>query len=208
MSNKSHAIEILHRAIEAEQEGQGVTGRRERNTFVPPARQVEIRPLPNQEITLAVQHPARQEVRVETSAVDRAKGYNLVIIPLAAGLGVLAVIVAVALGNSFLTFASLLIFWVTFVLVWLLGWIVTALATPEAVSFYGAKRQWDVIEREQHERWEHYKWQTGRMIAPPPTVATAGRTLMDDIRLAMILGFAIGLPIAIAIVWLTWEAGQ
>jgi hypothetical protein len=44
-----------------------------------------------------------------------------------------------------------LTFWVTFVVVWLLGWMVTAAATPEFVSWYGAKRQWDIIEREQDE---------------------------------------------------------
>jgi hypothetical protein len=110
-----------------------------------------------------VEHPARQEVIVSTSAVDRARGYQIVITPLAIALGVVAVIVSLALENDLFSFASFVFFWLTFVIAWLAGWIVTALATPEFVSWYGAKRQWDIIEREQTERWEHYKWQTGRV---------------------------------------------
>lgn len=114
-------------------------------------------------VQMDIEHPARQEVIVSTSAVDRAKGYQIVITPLAIALGVLAVLVSLAFENEFFSFASLLIFWISFVLAWLAGWIVTALASPEFVSWYGAKRQWDIIEREQQERWEHYKWQTGRL---------------------------------------------
>jgi hypothetical protein len=171
---------------------------RRRDTFVPALRKEEIRPLPNHEISLNVDHPARQLVTVSTNAVDRAKGYQLVITPLAAALAVLAVLVSLAFENEFFSFASLLIFWIVFCVVWLAGWIVTAAATPEFVSWYGAKRQWDVIEREQVERWNHYKWQTGR-ISPTPTPPANHSQLRQDLRLAMLIGFAVGFPLAVAV---------
>jgi hypothetical protein len=103
----------------------------------------------HQQVTFDVTHPATQQVVVSTSAVDRAKGYQIVITPLAVALGVIAIIVSIALENDLFSFASFCFFWITFVIAWLAGWIVTALATPEFVSWYGAKRQWDIIEREQ-----------------------------------------------------------
>jgi hypothetical protein len=128
---------------------------------------VKLEILPPYEARLDVAHTAKQEVIVSTSAVDRAKGYQIVLAPLSIALGLLAVLVSVLFENQLFSFASLMIFWLTFVICWLVGWIITALATPEAVSFYSAKRQWDVIEREQLERWEHYKWQTGRSDPAP-----------------------------------------
>jgi hypothetical protein len=116
--------------------------------------------------SLNVAMPATQHVEVRTSAVDRAKGYQIVLMPLALALGVLAVLVSVLLDNEFFSFVSLVIFWLTFVLVWLAGWIVTALATPEFVSWYSARRQWDIIAREQQERWAHYRGQAGPVVRP------------------------------------------
>jgi hypothetical protein len=195
----SHANEVMRRAKEAQDEGQGVVARAPRTTFVAPYKAQEITPLPAHEITMAVDHPARQQVVVSTNAVDRAKGYQIVITPLAAALALLAVLVSLAFKNEFLTFTSLLIFWVTFCVVWLAGWIVTAAATPEFVSWYGAKRQWDVIAREQSERWSHYKWQTGRT---EPVAASQGAPsqLQRDIRLALLIGVAVGVPLAIALI--------
>jgi hypothetical protein len=131
--------------------------------FVAPySKPIELPSTTHQQVTLDVTHPATQHVVVSTSAVDRAKGYQLVITPLAIALGVIAVIVSITLENDLFSFASFCFFWITFVLAWLAGWIVTALATPEFVSWYGAKRQWDIIQREQEERWSHYRWLTGR----------------------------------------------
>jgi hypothetical protein len=184
---------------EWEDTGAVVMRPKRQSTFVPALRKEEIKPLPNQEITIGVDHPARQVVQVRTSAVDRAKGYQLVITPLALALAFLAVLVSLTLENEFFSFASFLIFWLVFCAVWLAGWIVTAMATPEFVSWYSAKRQWNVIEREQFERWEHYKWQTGRTKQIEGPTPAPGRTVADDLRLAMIIGCAVGFPLALAL---------
>lgn len=133
----------------------------ERNNYVPAAPQPPSIPNTNHSVVLDVTPTAQQSVIMHTSAVDRAKGYQIAIAPLALALGVLAVLVSLFFDNQLLSLATLLIFWLTFVAAWVVGWAVTALATPEAVSLYEAKRKWDVVEREQRERWGYYHRLTG-----------------------------------------------
>jgi hypothetical protein len=171
----------------------------QRNTFVPAAPKNEITPLPNHQIQLGVKHPAQQEVIVTTNAVDRAKGFQLAITPISLVLGVLAVLVGLIFKNEFFSFASLIIFWLVFAGVYVIGWALTALATAEAVSFYSAMRQWDVIAKEQEERWAHYRWQAGREEAPQQP-QSAPSQLQRDIRLALLIGVAVGVPLALAII--------
>lgn len=133
--------------------------------FVPPAPVVHparLEIMPAHDTRMDVTHPATQHVEMRTSATDRAKGFQLIITPISLVVALLAVLVSLVFENEFLSFASLLIFWLTFAVIYVVGWVITALATPEFVSWYGARRQWNVIEREQAERWEHYRWQAGR----------------------------------------------
>jgi hypothetical protein len=122
---------------------------------------VKLEVMPPYEASLHVEHPAKMQTVVTTSAVDRGKSFQLMITPISLVLAVLAVIVAMAFETEFFSFATLLIFWLTFAVVYVLGMCLTALATPEFVSWYSARRQWDIIEREQKERWGHYKRLTG-----------------------------------------------
>lgn len=130
--------------------------------FVPAEKNVRLEVLPPYETTVRVEHPTRQEVIVHTSAVDRSKGFQIAITPVSVVVAILAVLVGLAFENELFSFVSVLIFWLVFAIVYVAGWVLTALATPEFVSWYSAKRQWDIIEREQQERWSHYKWQSRR----------------------------------------------
>lgn len=95
-----------------------------------------------------------------TNATDRARGYLMVQIPLAAAFAVIVLAVCKALaGFPLLSFGAFLIFWGSFVLAWLAGWFVTLLLSAEGVAFYEARRKWNVVEREQNERWAHYSRQ-------------------------------------------------
>ena len=128
-----------------------------RSNFVPAApRRANLPAATHQQVSFDVTPSAQQFVQVNTSMVDRARGYHIAITPLAVVVGVLAVIVSVAVENDFFSFATFCFFWVTFAGVWLIGWGATLLTTPEAVSFYEAHRKWDIIEREQDERWKHW----------------------------------------------------
>ena len=152
-----------------------MSGRPRRQTsYVPamPARRAE---LPAQSATTYTidAHPSAQLGSItHTSAVDRAKGYTIIQAPLAAIMAVLVLAVAKSLaGFPLLSFAAFLVFWVSFALVWLAGWGLTLLLSAEGVAFYEARRKWNVVEREQDERWNHYNSQQIGTEAPPMTPA-------------------------------------
>lgn len=128
--------------------------------FVEPPKKTSLEKLPIQRTELIVNHPADQNVVVHTSVTDRAKGYQIVLTPLAIALGIVAVLTAVLLFNTpFLSFLAFFIFWITFCFVWLAGWVVTSLATPEFISWYSARRQWDYLDREQRFQFHYYTQQ-------------------------------------------------
>ena len=135
------------------------------SNYVAGPRSTQIQQLRPHETHMDVIHPATQHVELRTSAVDRAQGFQIMITPVSVVLAVLAVLVSLAFDNELLSFASILIFWGTFAVLYALVWLLTALMTPEAISFFSANRQWNVIDREQKETWDHYKWQAGRPVS-------------------------------------------
>lgn len=139
-----------------EQEQTGLARRTTRNTFVP-ATSHHIPASTNYGVSLDIQPSAQQIIEVRTSGVDRAKGFQIAIVPLAAALGLLIVFVSLSFENEFFSLASLILFWITFCLCWLIGWIVTLLLSAEGVAFFEAHRKWNIVEREQEERWRHYR---------------------------------------------------
>jgi hypothetical protein len=68
----------------------------------------------------------------------------------------------VLLEYPFMALGTLLIFWLVFALCWVVGWALTLVMTPGFVSLFEAHRKWKMIEREQDERWAHWRWQHGR----------------------------------------------
>lgn len=146
--------------------------------------------LPAYEPRANVAQPVTQHVEMRTSAVDRSKGFQIAITPVAFVLGFLAVLVSVAFESEFLSFASVLIFWLTFSAVYVAGWALTAVVTPEFVTLINALRQWKLLEREQFERWDHYRWQVGR-----PAPAPEQPKQLDPLA-ALVIGLGIGVPLA------------
>lgn len=124
-----------------------------------PQAQQPVRFAPHQ-VDLAINHPTTQHVELRTSAVDRAQGFQWMITPISVVVAILAVLVSIAFENEFLSFWTILIFWSSFCLVYVAGWILTAVVTPEFVSLLSTWRQWNVIEKEQDKRWQHYEKQT------------------------------------------------
>ena len=107
---------------------------------------------------ISVPVQATQHIEVRTSSVDRAKGFLIAGVPLYAAFGVGMLIVAVALfGTPVLSLTGFLIFWLTFIVAWAWGYYTTLKMSAEGISLYEARRKWDVIEREQKERWSYYK---------------------------------------------------
>ncbi len=112
--------------------------------------------------TISVPATATQHIEVKTNSVDRAKGFLIAGVPLYMAYGVGMLILAVALFDTpVLSFTGFIIFWLSFVGAWAWGYFQTLRTSAEGVAYYEAKRKWDVIEREQSERWNYYKQSAG-----------------------------------------------
>ena len=105
---------------------------------------------------------ATQHVEMRTSAVDRAKGFLIASVPLYVAFAT-AVVAVVAIGWSVpvWSLATFVIFWLSFVAAWVVGYTYTLSVSAEGVSLFEAKSKWDVIKREQSKRWEHYERMVG-----------------------------------------------
>lgn len=143
-----------------EQEAQGY--RRPQQKFVPagPVR----RDLPAMPINANIVHTidaapvATQHVEMKTSAVDRSLGFLIASVPLYGGFALVVVLVSVFFGGvPFLSLPALVIFWLSFVAAWVVGYTYTLSVSAEGVSHYEARQKWDVIKEEQRRRWEHYE---------------------------------------------------
>jgi hypothetical protein len=129
--------------------------------LVPQVRQIPTA-LSNVQHSITVAPTATQHIEVKTNSVDRAKGFLIAGVPLYAAYGVGMLIVSVALFDTpVLSLTGFIIFWLSFVGAWAWGYFQTLRTSAEGVAYYEAKRKWDVIEREQSERWNYYKQSQG-----------------------------------------------
>ena len=60
-------------------------------------------------------------------------------------------------GVPFLSLPALVIFWLSFVAAWVLGYGYTLSVSAEGVSHYESRQKWAVIKEEQRRRWAHYE---------------------------------------------------
>ena len=146
-----------------EQEAMGL--RRPRREMVQPApvQQAIVRRMPPAELNqvqhvIDVQPSAQHYVEMRTSAKDRAQGFLIATVPLFAGLALGMVLISVFFfGVPFMSLTALVIFWLSFVAAWLLAYIYTLAVSAEGIAMFEARQKWNVIKREQEERWSYYK---------------------------------------------------
>lgn len=101
---------------------------------------------------------AQHIVTMKTSAKDRAEGFLIATVPLFAGLALGMVLISVFFfGVPFLSLPALVIFWISFVAAWLLAYVYTLAVSAEGIAMFEARQKWNVIKREQQERWAYYK---------------------------------------------------
>lgn len=139
-----------------------VTPRPVRDTFVSPAapapivRRVEVLPPEAHEVMPAL--PVQTVQKLTTSAVDRAKGFTIVSIPLAAMAGFVAFLVAVGLFSvPVLSGAALVILFGTFAGVWLIAWIWHQSASPDGVTLWQVILHYRLLRYEQRARLERMR---------------------------------------------------
>lgn len=147
-----------------EQEGMGL--RRPVQRFVPagPVRQ-EAPPMPiNSNVALTIDAPpsATQHVEMKTSAVDRALGFLIASVPLYGGFALLVLLVCIFFaGVPLFSLPALVIFWLSFVAAWIIGYAYTLSVSAEGVSYFEARAKWRIISEEHRLRWRFYAKQTG-----------------------------------------------
>lgn len=108
--------------------------------------------------TIDVAPSSTHYVEMKTSAVDRSKGFLIATVPLFAGLALGMVLISVFFFDvPFLSLPALVIFWLSFVASWLISYVYTLAVSAEGIAMFEAKSKWDVIKREQRERWNYYK---------------------------------------------------
>lgn len=146
-----------------EQEAMGL--RRPRREMVQPApvQQPIVRRMTPAELNqvqhvIDVQPSAQHIVEMKTSARDRAEGFLIATVPLFAGLALGMVLISVFFfGVPFMSLTALVIFWLSFVAAWLIAYVYTLAVSAEGIAMFEARQKWNVIKREQEERWSYYK---------------------------------------------------
>lgn len=123
----------------------------------PITRRVEILP-PAQPHELQHAQPVQTVQRLDTSHVDRARGFTIASVPLAAALGLVAFLVAVALfGVPWLSGAALVVLFGVFGLVWLTAWLWYNAASPDGVALAQVMLGYRLLRHEQRARLERMK---------------------------------------------------
>lgn len=142
-----------------EQKAMGLIRETPKNLMLPTvSAQVPARRDTNDSIMLNVTPSAQQIARLETSYVDKAKGFHIAFTPIALFAGGVVLTMAIFYKNIELwSLVALMIYAGSVLVVWLLAWLFTLLLGPEMVSFYEAWRKWNVVDREQTERHRYYR---------------------------------------------------
>jgi len=131
------------------------------NMVQPPAQTI-VRRIPTElgqtSHVIDVAPSAQHIVTMKTSARDRAEGFLIATVPLFAGLALGMVLISVFFfGVPFMSLTALVIFWLSFVAAWLIAYVYTLAVSAEGIAMFEARQKWNVIKREQEERWSYYK---------------------------------------------------
>lgn len=112
----------------------------------------------NVALTIDAAPVATQHVEMRTSAVDRSLGFLIASVPLYGGFALVVVLVSVFFaGVPLLSLPTMIIFWLSFVAAWVVGYAYTLTVSAEGVSHFEARQKWDVIKEEQRLRWAHWE---------------------------------------------------
>lgn len=97
--------------------------------------------------------PVRTEQRLATSHVDRAKGFSIVSLPLAAGVGFGGLLLAVGLFQvPIFSMGALLVLFLAFLLTWLVAWLWYQSASPDGVALWTVLLHYKLLRHEQRAR--------------------------------------------------------
>lgn len=107
-------------------------------------------PLP---LELDAPMPVQTVQRLATSHVDRAKGFSIVSIPLAAGVGLGGLLIAVGMGAvPLFSMGALLVLFLAFLATWLAAFLWYQSASPDGVTLWTVMLHYRLLSREQRAR--------------------------------------------------------
>jgi protein-S-isoprenylcysteine O-methyltransferase Ste14 len=105
-----------------------------------------------------VQPSAQHYVEMRTSAKDRAQGFLIATVPLFAAFALAVVLISVFFFSvPFMSLTALVVYWLAFVAAWLIAYVYTLATSAQGIAMFEARQKWNVIKREQEERWNYYK---------------------------------------------------
>ncbi len=91
--------------------------------------------------------------KLATSHVDRAKGFSIVSIPMAAGVGIGGLLIAVGMGAvPLFSMGALLVLFLSFLGVWLVAYLWHQSASPDGVVLWQVLLHYRLLSREQKAR--------------------------------------------------------
>lgn len=97
--------------------------------------------------------PVQTVQKLATSHVDRAKGFSIVSIPLAAGVGLGGLLLAVGVfAVPVFSMAALLTLFLAFLATWLAAWLWYQSASPDGVTLWTVLLHYRLLSREQKAR--------------------------------------------------------
>ena len=101
---------------------------------------------------------AQHIVTMKTSSRDRAEGFLIATVPLFAAFALAIVLISVFFFSvPLMSLTALVIYWLAFVAAWLIAYVYTLATSAEGIAMFEARQKWNVIKREQEERWSYYK---------------------------------------------------
>lgn len=150
-----------------EQEQMGLRRPRREMVLPEPQKQAIVRRMTPAEINqtshvIDVAPSAQHIVTMKTSARDRAEGFLIATVPLFAAFALAVVLISTFFFSvPFMSLTALVIYWLAFVAAWLIAYVYTLATSAEGIAMFEARKKWQIIEREQQERWNYYKQQNG-----------------------------------------------
>jgi hypothetical protein len=132
-----------------------------RPTFVAPApveKPVRYEVLPPSYQVPMVTPSGTTESHTVGSHADRARGFQIVTVPISIAFGVgVAVVGAVGFAVPVFSLSMLLLFWLAFLAWWLCGWALHLLFSADGVALLHTVKGWQYLEREQRARLRRYE---------------------------------------------------
>lgn len=125
----------------------------------PPVK-VEVLPPAHERVDLVVTPTATAHIDMRTSAKDRAIGFLIASMPRTFAFSLAVTLAAITLAGVTLGAAFVILFSV-FSVVEIVSYVFTLAISAEGTAYMEAKQKWQVIKREQQERWKHYNRMTG-----------------------------------------------